>query len=255
MKWFNFRKDHASGLVLRAHDPIGARRRNVVLLVAWLLSLAVVWVVASYRAAPDLLSLQSEMRSNRAEREKFKSELESIERKLSISEKSDQVSRTANESLQATLRAQEDEIAGLRSDIAFFQRLMDGKSGRKGLTVHDLAVRPIEGGHGYNLRATLTQNLRKGEVTRGTASISVEGLRDGKIVSLAWDSLSGRDPANPPEFSFKYFQQLDSSFVLPDGFTPNRIKLVVQSEQGDKSEQSFAWSQALSQGERNDVWR
>lgn len=255
MKWFNFRKDHAPELVLRAHDPIGARRRHAVLAVCWLLSLALVWVVASYRAAPDLLSLQSEMRSNRSERETLKTELEKLERKLSISDKSDQVSRTANESLQATLRAQEDEIAGLRSDIAFFQRLMDGKSGRKGLTVHDLAVRPIEGGRGYNLRATLTQNLRKGEVTRGNASISIEGLREGRIVSLDWDSLSGRESANPPEFSFKYFQQLDSSFVLPDGFTPNRIKLTVQSEQGDKSEQSFAWSEALSHGESSDVWR
>lgn len=255
MKWFNFRKDQLPELVLRAHDPIGARRRNIVLILCWLASLILVWGAASYRAAPDLLSLQSEMRSNRVERDELKEQLESLQKKLSISEKSDQVSRTANESLQGTLRAQEEEIAGLRSDIAFFQRLMDGKSGRKGLAVHDLAVRAIEGGRGYNLRATLTQNLRKGEVTRGTASISIEGLRAGKIVSLDWDSLSGRDPANLPEFSFKYFQQLDSSFVLPDGFTPNRIRLVVQSEQGDKSEQSFAWSQALSHGEGSDIWR
>jgi hypothetical protein len=255
MKWFNFRRDSAADLVLRAHDPVGARRQRLLLVVAWLLSCVAVWMLASYRAAPDLLHMHSELRSNRSELERLRADLEQSERKLSISEKSDQVSRTANESLQATLRAQEDEIAGLRSDIAFFQRLMDGKSGRKGLTVHDLAVRPITGGRGYNLRATLTQNLRKGEVTRGTASISIEGLQDGKIVSLAWDSLSGRDPATPPEFSFKYFQQLDSSFVLPEGFTPNRIRLAVKSEQGDNSEQAFAWSQALSIGERNEIWR
>jgi hypothetical protein len=227
----------------------------MLIIIGWLASCALVWLLASYRAAPDLITLQAEMRGASAELTRLKAALEQSERQLSISEKSDQVSRTANESLQATLRAQEDEIAGLRSDIAFFQRLMDGKSGRKGLTVQNLAVRAIGGGRGYNLRATLTQNLRKGEVTRGTATISIEGMQGGRIAALGWEQLSGRDPVTAPQFSFKYFQRLDSSFVLPEGFTPNRIKLVVNSEQGDNSEQTFAWSQSLSNGERDDVWQ
>jgi hypothetical protein len=255
MKWFNSFKISSPELVLRAHDPAIAKRLRMLLVLGWLLSLAAIWMLASYRAAPDLLKLQSEMRSARTALDQLKSALEQSERKLSISEKSDQVSRTANDSLQSTLRAQEDEIAGLRSDIAFFQRLMDGKDGRKGLAVQKLGVRAIAGGRGYNLRATLTQNLRKGEVTRGSVAISIEGMQNGKIVALAWDTLAGRQPITTPQFSFKYFQQLDTSFVLPDGFTPNRVKLAVRSEQGDNSEQTFAWSQALSTGENDDVWQ
>lgn len=255
MKWFPSRKQGQPDLVLKAHDPAGARRLRVLLVGAWLLSLAAVWLLASYRAAPGLIHLQSGMHDAGAQIKLLSAQVELLERKLSISEKSDQVSRTANESLQTTLRSQEDEIAGLRSDIAFFQRLMDGKSGRKGLTVQKLAVRPIEGGHGYNLRATLTQNLRKGEVTRGSATISIEGMQEGRIVALEWDSLSGKQPAPALQFSFKYFQQFDSSFVLPDGFMPNRIKLALRSEQGDNSEQTFAWSQALSNGGQDDVWQ
>ncbi|MDZ4814248.1 MAG: DUF6776 family protein [Pseudomonadota bacterium] len=255
MKWFTFRKVSPTHLVLRAHDPVGARRQRVLLVGGWLLSSVVIWLMATYWSAPNLVSLQGDMRSSRVEFEKLQNELERSEQALSISEKSDQVSRTANESLQATLRAQEDEIAGLRSDIAFFQRLMDGKSGRKGLTVQDLSVRAIEGGRGYNVRATLTQNLRKGEVTRGTATISIEGMQEGRIVNLAWDRLSGGDSVATPQFSFKYFQQMDSSFVLPADFTPNRIKMVVKSEQGDNTEQTLAWSQALSNGEKEDVWQ
>lgn len=255
MKWFSFLKGSAPDLVLRAHDPVGARRQRVLLVGGWLLSSVVIWLIATYWSAPNLVSVQGEMRSSVIELEKLQKELERSERALSISEKSDQVSRTANESLQATLRAQEDEIAGLRGDIAFFQRLMDGKSGRKGLTVQDLSVRAIEGGRGYNVRATLTQNLRKGEVTRGTATISIEGMQDERIITLAWDRLSGGAPVATTQFSFKYFQQMDSSFVLPEGFTPNRIKMVVKSEQGDNTEQTLAWSQALSNGEKDDVWQ
>ncbi len=255
MNWFTFRKVSPTQLVLRAHDPVGARRQRVLLVGVWLLSGVVIWLIATYWSAPNLVSVQGEMRSSLIELEKLQNELERSERALSISEKSDQVSRTANESLQATLRAQEDEIAGLRGDIAFFQRLMDGKSGRKGLTVQDLSVRAIEGGRGYNVRATLTQNLRKGEVTRGTATISIEGMQEERIVNLAWDRLAGGASNAMPQFSFKYFQQMESSFVLPEGFTPNRIKMVVKSEQGDNTEQTLAWSQALSNGEKDDVWQ
>ncbi len=242
-------------LELRTHDPIGAQRRRVLLIALWMLSLVAVWVVASYRAAPDLLIAQGGMRTARTELTKLRADLERSERKLSMSEKSDQVSRTANESLQSTLRAQEEELAGLRSDLAFFQRLMDGKSGRKGLTVQDLAVRAIDRGRGYNLRATLTQNLRKGETTKGTVAISIEGMQGERIVVLDWNALSGRSDGALPKFSFKYFQRLDSSFILPEGFTPNRVRLVVKSEQGDNPEQSFAWAEAISHGDDNDVWQ
>jgi len=255
MKLFNFRHQAMPQLVLRAHDPASAQRRRVLLWTGWLLSLAAVWLIASYVAAPDLLTVQAELRSARAKVGQLQTQLERSQRELSMNQKSDQVSRTANESLQATLRTQEEELAGLRSDIAFFQRLMDGKSGRRGLTVQDLAVRPIEGGRGYNLRATFTQNLRKGEVTKGTVAIGIEGMQGDRIVSLGWDSLSGRAAGVLPQFSFKYFQRFDSSFILPEGFTPNRIRLVVKSEQGDNTEQTFAWSQALSHGVDDDVWQ
>lgn len=255
MSLFNFHKRAMPDLVLRPHDPVGSRRWRVLLVAAWLLSLVAAWMLASYRAAPELLSIQAEVRKARSDLAKLSEELELSERARSISEKSDQVSRTANESLQATLRTQEEELAELRSDIAFFQRLMDGKSGRKGLSVQNPAIRAIPGGRGYNLRATLTQNLRKGEVTKGTIAISVEGMQGDRMVVLAWDSLSGRQPGASPQFSFKYFQQFESSFILPQGFSPNRIRLVLKSEQGDNVEQNFAWSQALSHGENDDVWQ
>ncbi len=255
MKLFNFRNGAMPNLVLRPHDPVGSRRWRVLLATTWMLSLVATWMLASYRAAPELLSIQTEVRQARSDVERLRQDLERSERARSMSEKSDQVSRTANESLQATLRSQEDDLAELRSDIAFFQRLMDGKSGRKGLSVQDPAIRAIPGGRGYNLRVTLTQNLRKGEVTKGTVAISVEGMQGDRMVVLPWDSLSGRQPGAVPPFSFKYFQQFESSFILPQGFSPNRLRLVLKSEQGDNVEQNFAWSQAISHGENDDVWQ
>jgi hypothetical protein len=172
-----------------------------------------------------------------------------------VSERSDQVSRSANDSLQDALTAREDEIAALRADIAFYQRLMGGKAPRQGLTVQQLALRKIGEDGGYEMRATLTQNLRKGEVTSGSASIRVEGMLGGKLRTLSWEELAERKPELAASFSFKYFQELDVSFVLPEGFTPNRVVLVVKSAQGDQFERSFPWDQTLATGAQEHVWK
>jgi len=50
-------------------------------------------------------------------------------------------------------------------------------------------------------------------------------------------------------FSFKYFQRLDGNFVLPDGFAPNRVRLVVKSASGEQAMRSVAWSDAIASGE------
>lgn len=250
-------KTHSSStrLIVQAHDPARARRLWIALVLVWVASLAVVWLVASYRAAPGLLDMQQRLGQAETSLNTLRDELEQSKLKLSVSERSDQVSRSANEALQQSLTSRESEIASLRADIAFYQRLMGGKTPRQGLTVQQLALRRIGTGGGHELRATLTQNLRKGEVTDGSAQIRVEGMQEQMLRTLAWADLAQRKPETDPQFSFKYFQELDVSFVLPDGFIPNRIVLVVKSAQGDQLERSFPWDQALTTGADEHVWK
>ena len=235
-------------LVLSARDPARQWRRYLLLVGLWLLSLAAVWLLASHYAAPRLRSLESEMGEVRAQLAASQRDLQAAQRKLSFSEKSEQVAGTANQSLQATLRANEEEIASLRNDIGFYQRLMAGKAGRKGLSIQSLGLSQIAGARGFNLHATLTQNLRKGELTVGSAEVHIEGMQGGDLLSLDWNQLPDHEPADTLVFSFKYFQQLSGSFLLPEGFMPNRIKLKVSSRQGDDSTLELPWAEALSNG-------
>lgn len=241
-----------SSVVLRAHHPGRSRRRWLLLAVLWLLSLAATWLFASHYAAPRLRTLESEMVQARKQLVGLQRDLQEARRKLSFSEKSEQVSVTANQSLQATLRANEEEIASLRNDIGFYQRLMEGKAGRKGLSIQSLGLSPIAGGRGFNLHATLTQNLRKGELTSGSAEVHIEGMQGRDLVNLDWAQLPDHQPADALLFSFKYFQQLSGSFLLPDGFTPNRIKLKVASRQGDNNAVELAWAEAIGNGANGD---
>ncbi len=242
-------------LIVQAHDPAQARRLRIAVVALWLLSIAATWMFASWRAAPGLFDMQHRLSQAQSELRSARDDLETAKQKLSVSDRSDQVSRSANDALRDSLTSREEEIASLRADLAFYQRLMGGKAPRQGLTVQQLALRKIGEGNGYEMRATLTQNLRKGEVTSGSASIRVEGMLDGDLRALGWNDLAQRKPELAPDFSFKYFQELDVSFVLPDGFTPNRVVLVVKSAQGDQFERSFPWDQTIATGAEEHVWK
>ena len=243
-------------LVVKHHDPRRSRMVTIGLGLVWLASLAAAWQIGANYAAPRLGSVKERMKVAESGLQETSAELEAAKERLAVIERSDQVSRTANESLQDSLREREEEITALRADLAFYQRLVGGRSqARQGLTVHGVAVKPIGRSGGHALRVTLTQNLKKGAVNQGSVEVTLEGVQDKSLRTLTWSELTQHENPIPMSFSFKYFQQLDGSLMLPEGFTPNRIVVAVKSQGGERAEQSFPWNEALASGEDSDVWQ
>jgi hypothetical protein len=106
----------------------------------------------------------------------------------------------------------------------------------------------------YNFTVTLTQTLKSGQVASGRVKLSVDGIRAGRLATLAWTDLASNQDASGLPFSFKYFQQVAGTVMLPDGFTPNRIH--VEADAGSdmgRADQEFTWSDALADQEPADV--
>jgi Family of unknown function (DUF6776) len=235
-------------LVVRSHDP--ARRWRVLLLtgLGWLVSVAlaagaIVVLRDRVAAAGDHSVLDRLARTN-----------EDLQRRIAVLERSEQVARAANADLQQVLRDRQEQIFGLRADLAFYSRLTGTGALREGLAVQSVRLTPAAEPRVYNFTLTITQNLRAGRVTAGRARVSVTGVRDGKLVTLGWPELAANQDHDGMQFSFKYFQQLKGAVMLPDGFTPNRIHAEADGG-GDMghAEQDFAWSDALSAPEVTDV--
>ena len=66
---------------------------------------------------------------------------------------------------------------------------------------------------------------------------AVEGVRNGKLERVKWDDLLQKPNAPAKPFSFRYFQQIEDSIMLPAGFTPQRVKVSLSGGQ----EQDFEW--------------
>jgi hypothetical protein len=170
--------------------------------------------------------------------------IDELEQRAATLARSDQISRDANRDLQGTLAERDEEIAGLHADVAFYERLVGSTGQRRGLNAHEVVFAPEAAGTGH-YTITLTQNLNRGAISKGTMRFAVEGVRAGKLASIKWDELLQKPDSPGQPFSFRYFQQLEGSVMLPAGFTPQRVR--VQLNGG--GDQVFDWNAKKTQGE------
>lgn len=228
--------------VVRSSDPAQDRRRRWSLAAIWLASLLLTALLTS-----ALMRHSADAGSSAALRV-AQERSSAQDARIAQLARSEQVAKAALADLQTSLRDRDEEIDGLRADLAFYGRLLGGK--REGLTVHALRLMPVAGSRAWNFVATLTQNFKRGEETSGRIALTVEGVVDGRLETLDWKTLAQDPNAGGIAYAFKYFAQVRGTMMLPDGFVPNRV--VVRAEgDGARAEQAFTWADA-SKGQEND---
>jgi hypothetical protein len=234
----------ATRFMIVPHRP-RARALAILLAIAWLASLWGVFELTRRSAVPGYDRTRAELGKALAELADAQDRIERLRQRSAVSQRSDETSRAANQAVQETLAAREEEIAQLRADVAFYERLVGGSAQRQGLAVHSLDLHPTGDG-AWRYTVTLTQNLKKASVSKGQITLRVDGVRDGKLSTLGWEDLLQAPSAPPQEFAFKYFQQLEGSVMLPPGFTPHRVRVQLKSD-GRQSEQVFPWQPTQAQ--------
>jgi cell division protein FtsB len=180
----------------------------------------------------------------RRETGNLQDEAEQLRQRVATLTRSDQISRDANRDLQGALADRDEEIAGLRADVAFYERLVGATAQRRGLTVHALKMQQ-QNGSAWHFTSTLTQNLNRGAISEGVLTLSVEATRGGKLQKLAWTDLRQQSAAPGVVYSFKYFQQVEGDVFLPADVTPAKVTVRLQPRSGAPIEQSFTWAEAV----------
>ena len=165
-----------------------------------------------------------------------------LQQRVSTLTRSDQISREANADVQAMLAEKDEEIAGLRADVAFYERFVGNAGPRRGLAVHSAEFAPEAGGS-WRYEVVVTQSINRGGLTKGQMEFAVEGVRAGQLATLNWDELHQKSDAPAQDYSFRYFQRLGGSVILPAGFTPQRVKVTLRGS-GANVEQAFDWTLA-----------
>jgi hypothetical protein len=235
-------------LVVRSHDPAQRWRAGAFVVLAWLLSVAIA------AGAVVLLRDHTIAVGDAAADAQLRRESANLQQRVAVLERSEQVARAANADLQQVLRDRQEQISALRADLSFYSRLTGSNVRREGLAVQTVHLAPGAEARVYHFTITITQNLKAGQIASGRARVSVIGIQGGKLATLGWSELASNQDREGLAFSFKYFQQLKGALMLPEGFMPNRVHVEADAG-GDmgRSEQDFAWSDALTTPEVTDV--
>lgn len=209
------------------------------LLALWIVSLVITGWGAVHWFLPQQVELQ---RENAGLRHRL-GQIDALQQQVANLKNSDAITRAANQDLQTTLSGRDEEVSALRADVAFYERLVGAGGQRHGLSVHSVKfAKDINGS--WHFTATLTQNLNRGKITEGDMSLRIDGARGGKLLTLQWaDLLQKPQPPGQP-FQFRYFQKEEGTVMLPAGFTPHQVTVILHSD-GRTIQQAFSWAEAM----------
>ncbi len=175
-------------------------------------------------------------------------EIVSLNQEVARLETHREIDREAYKEVEASLMSLQAKIQEQRDAIAFYRGIVSPADGKSGLRVQDLKLLRGNAEREFVVRLVLVQAMQHDRKVSGEVNLSVDGNQDGEDKSYTFTELIPDKAEKSWPFSFRYFQGFDRQLVLPDGFTPERIRVEVRSKTRsiESIKQSFPWS--TSQG-------
>src|SRR3546814_13902793 len=102
--------------------------------------------------------------------------IELLRQNTSTLKRSDEISRSANQSLQQTITEREEELSQLRADVAFYERRAGNDDRRPGLNVHSVQLPRPRTGPGHYV-VPPTRNPHPAGVSRGALHLQWEATQ------------------------------------------------------------------------------
>ncbi|QYJ85340.1 hypothetical protein K0I73_14175 [Shewanella mesophila] len=158
--------------------------------------------------------------------------------------------REANNNMQQMFLEQHQKQKELDRELAFYRSIMAPEHQADGVAIHELEMSPSLLTNQYRVKLVLTQLQKRKQALKGKADLLFIGLQQGKVAKLSLGDLT-EDKFN---FSFRYFQSLETVVQFPDGFELSRVeaKVTVPSSRwskGASAEQAFTVQELLNRTE------
>lgn len=232
----------------------GKRRVRTPLLVA-LGAMLIVFAVpmlygfARSAAVHDTQAMSSEIERANADRDRVARQLretltrtDQLQQDVADLQRGRDIDRQACLDVQKSLAGEQQEVASLREQLAFYRGVVSPQALQSGLHVNELRISAGSQPGGYHFDLVLVQAARQEHRAKGRAELRVIG-RDAtaqRSLGLADLAQGGGDLS----YSFRHFQELGGEFRLPAGFHPSRAVVTLMPEGADRPhvEEEFDWA-------------
>jgi hypothetical protein len=171
----------------------------------------------------------------------LETENENQRRQLEAAETARRVDREGYGQVARSLGDMQSQIARLNQDLSFYRGLVQPES-LIHVKVQQMQIVPQAAAGSYHLKFVLMQTGKPDKEVNGNALISIDGLQQGKPVSLTYAQVSPSHRLGLA-YSFKYFQDYDELLELPQGFEPTRVGVELHNGRDTKNSfrQAFVW--------------
>ena len=156
---------------------------------------------------------------------------------------SSMVDRRADEEVQSTINSLRQRVMQLEQDVSFYRQVMSPDSTELGLIIAEFSVERLEGQR-YHYKAVFRQAGAGDRVLEGSVTIAVVGHKEQQRQVLPLAELLAEGNGFDPELNFRYFQNMEGEFELPEGFEPEQVEVRAESSKpvANKVEKIFSWS-------------
>ena len=151
------------------------------------------------------------------------------------------------------LAALKNEQDRLKEQIAFYERVIAPENTQDGFLIDDIEVFEAQRDNTYQLRFVLLQERLTKAVIKGTLNISVSGFIDDKPITIGTEDDTFL--ASPLAYRFKYFQNENVTFSLPENMKAESIVFSTTVYQYKRRlgeyTKSVTWDEAVANNEEN----
>lgn len=216
------------------HRPLKTAFITLLMLVLVLAALVATYHYAQIQAGDKRLTIE-EAQGLRAQLEKVTQEAEESRREMTRLQVGAEVDRQAGEEMRKRVLELREEKAALERDINVYRIMTSDKNKNpKGISFGVFSVSALpDNKHQLKL---VVQKLAEGDDDfTGQLKFIVVGQREGQETKISLHELVvskvGSEPLTESiPLNFKFFQNIETEIVLPDGFVPSRVELVVKSD-------------------------
>ena len=134
------------------------------------------------------------------------------------------VEKLANKHAQATLKNMEEQHYQVKKQLAFYEKVMAPEKEINGLIIDNVKISARLSSNNYNFQVTLVQQLLKKRYAKGYIELDIIGSLHNKPSQIKLEEISTLIKKDL-SFVFKYFQVIEGSFTLPEGFIPEKIQI------------------------------
>lgn len=163
-----------------------------------------------------------------------------LTRQLNIISVELEVEKQANKQTREDLRQSVEDSQQIREELSFYQKVLAPELAENGFVIDSVDIVALSEPNSYRLSIVLMQQEKRRRFVKGNLVINLEGFQ-GETVSLSGESLG----ADKLAFQFRYFEVLETTIRLPEGFEPQQLlleaRLTSQGDRGERYQQGFEW--------------